>query len=86
MKLKDRPLEWWKGRSYLYWCRADSNDERKINYTLNWYSIGQGLTIEHYTSDKPVDLLTIYRIRNSKINEIRLVDDEWYVVLDYGCI
>lgn len=86
MKLKDRPLEWWKGRNYTYWCRADSKDERKINYTFNWYSIGQGHVVEHYTSDELVDPLTMYKIRNSKINEIKLIDNEWYVTLDYGCI
>lgn len=86
MKLKDRPLDWWKGRKFTYWCGADINDERKINYTLNWYSIGQGLQVFHFTSEEEVDPLTMHRIRNSKIHEIRLENNEWFVELDYGCL
>ena len=83
MKLKDRPLEWWKGRSFRYWCSADSNDERKINYTLNRRTIGQGLIVEHYSSDEYVDPLTMYRVQKSTINDLKLIDNEWHVVLDY---
>jgi len=39
MKLKDKPLDWWKGRNFTYWCKADSNDDRKINYTFNLYML-----------------------------------------------
>ena len=86
MKDKDRPLEWWKGKSFRRWCAADTNDTRKINYTFRWFSIGQGLVISQYTSDKPVDGITLYRIQNSKVNSIKLIENEWYVVLDYGCV
>ena len=83
MKLKDKPLEWWKGRLYRFWCRADSKDERKINYTFNWFSIGQGWQIRHYTSEELVDGYTMYQIRNSFIHDIELRNDEWFVNLDY---
>lgn len=86
MKLKDRPLEWWKGRSYRYWCRADRNDTRKINYTLNHRSIGQGLKTYTFTSEDIVDFSLFYDVQNSVINEIKLVNDEWFVVLDAGII
>lgn len=83
MKLKERPLEWWKGRKYTYWCRADSNDERRILYTLNKYSIGQGHEVFHYDSNVPVDGYVMYCIRNSFIHEIKLINDEWHIELDY---
>ena len=86
MKLKDKPLEWWNRRSFLYWCKADSKDERPIYYTLNWYSIGQGHQVFHFDSLHEVDGITMYRIRNSKIHELKLINDEWHVELDYGCV
>ena len=86
MKLKDRPLEWWKGRSFRYWCRADRNDTRKINYTLNHRSIGQGLKTYTFTSEDIVDFSLFYDVQNSVINEIKLVNDEWFVILDAGII
>lgn len=84
MKLKDKPLEWWKGLKYTYWCGADINDTRKINYTLNRYTIGSWLIVERYTSEEKVDPLVMHRIRNSRINDLKLIDNEWHVVLDYG--
>ena len=86
MKLKDRPLEWWKGRSFRYWCRADRSDTRKINYTLNHRSIGQGLRVYTFTSEDKVDLALMWDIEHSVINEIKLIDDEWFVTLDAGII
>ena len=83
MKLKDRPLEWWKGRKYTYWCRADQNDERKINYTFNHFSLGQGQEIYHFTSEQFADGYRMYQLRNSWVHEIKLIDNEWFVELDY---
>ena len=81
MKLKDRPLDYWPGKRFTYWCRADRNDERKIHYTLNVYSIA-GTEVHHFTTDDSVNLDMLERIRRSIIKEIRLQDDEWYVILD----
>ena len=86
MKLKDRPLEWWKGRSFRYWCRADRNDERKINYTLNHRSIGQGLKVYTFTSDDTIDAPLFWDVQNSTIYKIELINDEWHVELDAGII
>ena len=86
MKLKERPLEWWKGKKFTYWCRADVNDERKINYTMNHRSIGQGLQVFRFTSEEEVDWLMMQRIRESVIEEIKLENDEWHVVIAAGII
>ena len=83
MKLKDRPLAWWKGRTFRYWCRADINDTRKINYTINWFSIGKGWAYLTCTSDDEVDGHTMHIIQNSYIHDIQLKDDEWFVTIDY---
>lgn len=83
MKLKDRPLDWWIRRSFTYWCRADSNDTTKINYTLNWFSIGQGWEYLNFTSDDEVDGYIMYVLHNSFIHEIQHKDGEWFVTLDY---
>ena len=83
MKLKDRPLEWWKGRLYRYWCRADSKDERKINYTFNWFSYGDGWTVHHFTSDDIKEYYWIIRLREAYVHEVELKDNEWNVIVDY---
>lgn len=84
MKLKERPLEWWKGRKYTYWCRADVNDTRKINYTVNHRSIGKGLRVFQFTSEDLVDWEKVYWLRTGRINQITLRDNEWFVVIDAG--
>lgn len=86
MKLKDRPLDWWKGRSFRYWCRADINDTRKINYTINHRSIGQGLRVYRFTSDDLVDIEKMYWCRTGIINDLKLENNEWFVVIDAGVI
>ena len=86
MKLKDRPLEWWKGKKFSYWCRADINDTRKINYTVNHRSIGKGLRVFRFTSDDEVGVDEMYWLRTGYINEIKLVNDEWFVTIDAGII
>ena len=86
MKLKDRPLDWWKGRSFAYWCRADRNDTRKINYTVNHRSIGQGLRVFKFTSDDLVGVDKMYWLRTGIINDIKLVNNEWFVAIDAGII
>lgn len=86
MKLKDRPLEWWKGKKFTYWCRADKNDVRKINYTVNHRSIGQGLRVFHFTSEDRVDWEMMYHLRTGYINDIQLKNGEWFVIIDAGII
>ena len=86
MKLKERPLEWWKGKKFTYWCRADQNDERKINYTINHRSIGKGLRVFKFTTDDVVDWEKMYWLRTGRINEITEKNNEWFVVIDAGII
>ena len=86
MKLKERPLDWWKGKKYTMWCRADVNDTRKINYTLNHRSIGQGLRVFTFTSEDIVDWERMYDLRHGRIEEIRLEGDEWFVTINAGII
>ena len=83
MKLKERPLAWWKGRKYTYWCSADRNDETKINYTINWFSIGGGWAVIRCTSEDEILPITMYKVRNSFIHEIEKKNGEWFVTLDY---
>ena len=86
MKLKDRPLEWWKGRRFSYWCRADRNDTRKINYTVNHRSIGKGLRVFKFTSADKVGFDELYWLQTGIINAISLRNGEWFVVIDAGII
>ncbi|MBQ6803619.1 MAG: hypothetical protein IJP04_03085 [Clostridia bacterium] len=82
MKLKDRPLEWWKGKKYTYWCRADVNDTRKINYILRgmW---GWEEHEEHFTSEDDVDCFMLHRVQSSIITKLELINNEWFVELEY---
>ena len=82
-KLKDKPLDYWTGRVFRSWARIDVNDETKINYILNWFSIGDGWAVYTFTSDDLVDGHMQYMISNSAIHEIRKDRGEWFVVLDY---
>lgn len=86
MKLKERPLEWWKGRKFSYWCRADINDERKINYTILHRSIGQGLQKHHFTSDDLVGGLEMHWCHTGIIKELKLINNEWFVTLVVGIV
>lgn len=86
MKLKDRPLEWWKGKKFTYWCRADMNDERKINYTVNHRSIGQGLRVFKFTSEDRIDWERMYDLRTGYIQDLQLKNGEWFVIIDAGII
>ena len=86
MKLKDRPLEWWKGRSFQRWCGVDENDSRKINYTVNHRSIGKGLRVFTFTSEDRVGVDKLYWLQTGVINDLKLVNNEWYVVIDAGII
>lgn len=82
MKLKDRPLEYWPGKRFSYWCRADRNDKRKIHYVLRIH-VAAGIEVQTFTSEDTVDFLTMHRIRCSTIRQLNLIDDEWHVTLDW---
>ena len=84
--LKDKPLEWWKGKSFRRWCAVDPNDDRKINYTINHRSIGQGLQVFKFTSEEEVDVMMMYYLETGKINDLKLENGEWYVIIDAGII
>ena len=86
MKLKDRPLEWWRGKKYTYWCKADRNDERKINYTVHHRSIGKGLREFKFASTDKVNWEMLWFLKEGRINSIKLKNNEWFVVIDAGVI
>lgn len=86
MKLKERPLAWWKGKKYTYWCRADKNDTRKINYTVNHRSIGKGLRVFRFTTDDTVTWEQMYWLHTGYIENIDLRNDEWFVTINAGII
>lgn len=81
MKLKDRPLAWWEGKSFRYWCRADSKDERKIVYTLQQHLFG-AVSTDHFTSEDDVNPIMLWRLRNSRIEKLQLIDNVWHVILN----
>ena len=86
MKLSERPLEWWRGKKYAYWCRADKNDDRKINYTVNHKSIGKGPRVFTFTSDDMVSWDMMYYLRTGYIKDLRMENNEWFVEIDAGII
>lgn len=86
MKLKERPLAWWNGKKFTYWCRADQNDTRKINYTVNHRSIGKGLRVFRFTSDDTATWEQMYWLRTGYIEDIDLRNDEWFVTINAGII
>ena len=72
----------YKGWNFQRWCNLDPDDERKINYTLK--GIWEGKEQEtRFTSEDSVDGLMMCRIRNSTVEKIALVGNEWYAVLIY---
>ncbi len=85
MKLKDRPLQWWIGRSFAYWCRADINDTAKINYTLNWFSLSceSPWKMTRFSTDNRVNGQFLYQLQNGYIHDLKKVNGEWVVTVDY---
>ena len=86
MALKDRPLSWWKGKLFRYWCSADRNDTRRIHYKINHRSIGQGLRVFRFTSDDLVGWEEQYACETGRIHSLRLDGNEWYIEIDAGII
>ena len=78
----------WVGMNFQEWCSIDENDERKINYTLHIGSRGFGKIppeTQRFTSEDYVDYITLLRVQDSYIESIELIDDEWYIELNYLC-
>lgn len=75
----------WIGKDFLNWCIADANayDDRKIHYKLMVHMWTKETECQEFTSDDKVDFVTMLRIRQSEILDMKLVDNEWYFILDY---
>ena len=86
MKLKDRPMIWWIGRSFRYWCSADKNDTQKINYTVNHRSIGKGLEVYHFTTDDLIGVDKMYMLKTGIISELKHENNEWTVTVEAGIV
>lgn len=72
----------YKGMNFKKWCALDETDERKINYTL----LGVWNNTEHeerFTSEDEVTPLMLFRVQNSIIEKIELLNNEWHVTLIY---
>lgn len=64
----------YKGMNFREWCKLDENDERKINYTL-WDIKGK---CHVFTSDDTVSWEMLEKIRSSIIENIMLLNNEWF--------
>lgn len=79
------PSRFWIGQDFLDWCIADANanDDRKIHYTLIVHTWTGETERQEFTSDDKVDFITMRRIRQSEIMDMKLVDNEWYFKIEY---
>lgn len=72
----------WIGKPFVDWCKADPEDGRKINYLLK--GIWDGKQWEaRFTSEDMMDSMFLFRLQNSLIESLQLINDEWHVVLVY---
>ena len=62
---------------FVTWCKKDVDDERKINYTLKTHDC----KILKFTSEEEQPHSMLNRVRNSWIDKIELVNNEWFVTL-----
>ena len=62
---------------FVTWCKKDVDDKRKINYTLKT----QDGKILKFTSEEEQPRSMLNRVRNSWIDKIELVNNEWFVTL-----
>ena len=65
----------YKGMNFREWCKLDTHDERKIHYTL-WDIKGK---CHVFTSDDIVSWEMLEKVRNSIIEDVMLLFNEWYV-------
>lgn len=70
----------WRGMNYKEWCALDTEDNRKIHYTLTYIHAMQPIT-EQFTSDDTMDGIYLNRLQRSFIDKIELIDNEWYITL-----
>ena len=72
----------YKGWNFQDWCNLQPDDERKINYTLRgiWDGKKQEASV---TSEDDVDMMMLFRIQQSTIKTLKLIDNEWHVTLLY---
>jgi hypothetical protein len=72
----------YKGWRFQKWCKLAPDDVRKINYTLK--GVWEGKVQEaHFTSEDEVDMMMLFRIQESTIESIELVNNEWVASLVY---
>lgn len=65
----------YKGMNFREWCKLDVDDERKIHYVF-WNNKGK----RHiFTSDDIVSWEMLEKIRNSVIEDIMILHNEWFV-------
>jgi hypothetical protein len=72
----------YKGMNFTEWCMLDADDERKINYTLKGFWEGKKHEV-HFTSEDDVDGMMLFRVQNSLIEDIKLINNEWHAILVY---
>ena len=70
------------GKDFTEWCSMDPEDHRTIHYNLRHHTESEEQGIK-FTSLDEIDPITLVRVQMSYIEDIRLVDDEWYVTLCY---
>ena len=70
------------GMNFGEWCQLDINDDRKINYTLKGFWDRKEQEV-HFTSDDEVEGIFLHRLQNSTIENIKLVNNEWFVTVVY---
>lgn len=66
----------YKGMNFAKWCALDTNDERKIIYEKTPIQEGLKFTSEDYGYGQYIGLL-----RSCKIEDIKLIDNEWHIWL-----
>lgn len=70
------------GKDFTEWCSMQPEDRRMIHYHLRHHTESEVGGIR-FTSLDEIDPIAFVRVQMSYIEDIRLVDDEWYVTLCY---
>ncbi len=74
----------WIGKDFRDWCIANgkARDDRMIYCTLITRQ-GSKVTREEFTSNDEIEFSTWGKIRQSKILDMKLVDNEWHCKIEY---